>query len=183
MHEAWQKITAAGLPQLWVPQEGWSEYWDDYQVDGVSPHGRLRYGRLSTDWHGLLELQRRLIEPYVRRAAAFEVDVDRESRLTEPPADGMPRVVEWDQALFVRERRRWRSILAPIYLQLLEGLRRVSEGSSGAAWCRECGEPFLTLDARRSSFCNDRERLRHAQRERRTRLSAPRPTGLHGMPA
>jgi hypothetical protein len=130
-HEAWQKVTEAGLPQLWVPCEGWSEYWDDYAVDGVAPQGRARYGRLSGDWHGLLELQRRLIEPFVRRAAAFEVDIVRESRLLEAPADGKPGVIEWDQALFVRERRRWRSILAPINLQLLEGLRRVSEGASG----------------------------------------------------
>ncbi len=35
----------------------------------------------------------------------------------------------------------WGSILAPIYLQLLEGLRRVSEGKPGATWCRECGQP------------------------------------------
>jgi hypothetical protein len=182
-HETWRRITEAGLPRLWVPSEGWTEYWDDYEVDGVAPHGRSRYGRISGDWHGLLELQRRLIEPYVRRAAAFEVDVDRKSRLVEPPTDGSPGVIEWDQALFVRERRRWRSILAPIYLQLLEGLRRVSEGSRGATWCRECGEPFLTLDARRSSFCTDRERLRHAQRERRKRLTGLRPTGPRGMPS
>ena len=60
--------------------------------------------------------------------------------------------------LVVHERRWWRSLLAPVYLQLLEGLRRVTEGQRGAALCRECGQPFLTLDARRLSFCTDRER-------------------------
>ena len=73
--------------------------------------------------------------------------------------------------LLIRERRLWRSILAPIHLQLLEALRRISEGKPGAVWCKECGQPFLTLDARRSTFCTDRERLRYAQRDRRERLA------------
>ncbi len=73
--------------------------------------------------------------------------------------------------LVVHERRWWSSLLAPVYLQLLEGLRRVTEGQRGAGFCRECGQPFLTLDARRSSFCTDRERFRYSQRERRKRLS------------
>jgi hypothetical protein len=58
-------------------------------------------------------------------------------------------------------------------LQLLEGLRRVAQGQCGAGLCRECGQPFLNLDARRSSFCVDRERFRFSQRERRKRLGAP----------
>jgi hypothetical protein len=70
------------------------------------------------------------------------------------------------------QRRWWSSLLAPVYLQLLEGLRRVTEGQRGAGLCRERGQPFLTLDARRSSFCTDRERFRFSQRERRKRLSA-----------
>ena len=81
-------------------------------------------------------------------------------------------------ALEVRERRRWSSLLAPVYLQLLEGLRRVTEGQRGAGFCKECGQPFLTLDARRSVFCTDPERLRYGQRERRRRLgAAPRRKG------
>ena len=44
-------------------------------------------------------------------------------------------------------------------------------GGLGAAICRECGRPFLVLDARRRFFCNDRERYRHAQRQRRKRLA------------
>jgi hypothetical protein len=70
--------------------------------------------------------------------------------------------------------RRWRSVLAPIYLQLLEGLRRVTEGQRAAGFCRECGLPFLTLDARRSSFCTDRDRFRFSQRARRKRVDAER---------
>ena len=73
--------------------------------------------------------------------------------------------------LTLHERRWWDSLLAPVYIQLLEGLIRVTEGQRGAAFCRECGQPFLTLDARRSSFCTDRERYRHGQRERRKRLA------------
>jgi hypothetical protein len=72
-----------------------------------------------------------------------------------------------------REERLWQSILAPIYLQLFEALRRITEGEPGAAICRECGRPFLILDARRRFFCNDRERFRFSQRERRRRLSTP----------
>ena len=74
--------------------------------------------------------------------------------------------------LVPREARIWQSILAPIYLQLFEALRRVTEGEPGAATCRECGQPFLVLDARRRFFCNDRERFRFSQRQRRRRLAA-----------
>jgi hypothetical protein len=77
--------------------------------------------------------------------------------------------------LVVHERRWWGPLLGPVYLQLLEGLRRVTEGQRGAGLCRECGQPFLTLDARRSSFCTDRERFRFSQRERRRRLSTAAP--------
>lgn len=73
--------------------------------------------------------------------------------------------------LVPREERVWQSILAPIYLQLFEALRRITEGEPGAATCRECGRPFLVLDARRRFFCNDRERYRHAQRGRRKRMA------------
>ena len=67
--------------------------------------------------------------------------------------------------------RIWRSILEPIHLQLFEALRRIDEGEPGAAECRECGRPFIVLDARRRFFCNVRERSRNVQRERRKRLS------------
>jgi hypothetical protein len=77
--------------------------------------------------------------------------------------------------LVVHGRRWWSSPLAPVYLQRLEGIRRVTEGQRGAAFCNECGQPFLTLDARRSSFCTDRERFRFSQRERRKRLSTAAP--------
>lgn len=170
-HEQWQGLVATGLPRLWVPRATWDDDWTVYGFDERPPHGRRRWGRLSSDWHALLELQRRLIEPYVKRAANFEVEVDRERWwVEEPDATGHTEVIQPE--LLVRERRLWRSILAPIYLQLLEALRRVSEGKPGAVWCKECGQPFLTLDARRSTFCTDRERLRYAQRDRRERMAA-----------
>jgi hypothetical protein len=150
-----------GLPRLPVPQEAWSRYWVGYDLPGPDEDGR--HARLGTDHHGLLELQRRLIEPYLRSALPTEVRVEPLSahKRAEGGAGG-----EGSGELVVRETRIWGSILAPIYLQLLEGLRRVSEGKPGATWCRECGEPFLTLDARRSTFCTDRERVRYAQRRR-----------------
>lgn len=170
-HAQWQSLLASGLPRLWVPDATWQDDWSVYGFDERAPHGRRRWGRLSSDWHGLLELQRRLIEPYVKKAANFEVEVDRERRWVEAPdPSGHTEAIEPE--LHVRERRLWRSILAPIYLQLLEALRRVSEGKPGAVWCKECAQPFLTLDARRSTFCTDKERLRNAQRDRRERLAA-----------
>lgn len=144
---------------LWAPAVQWTLGWNE-----------LAHGRpwavddepllpLTPDRAGLVELVRRIIEPNVRVAGQFEVD--------------MP-WLRADLPLAVLERRRWRSVLAPIHLQLLEGLRRVTEGQRGAAFCRECGEPFLSLDARRSSFCNDQHRFRFSQRERRKRVDAER---------
>ena len=156
----------AGLPHLPVPQDAWTLSWGGYDLP--VPSDDRRHARLGSDHHGLLELQRRLIEPYLRSALPTEVRVERQA--PDPRAGGDKGS---GQGLIVRETRIWGSILAPIYLQLLEGLRRVSEGKPGATWCRECGEPFLTLDARRSTFCTDRERVRHAQRGRPRRTPAP----------
>ena len=76
-------------------------------------------------------------------------------------------------------RYRWLSIIAPIYLQLYEGLRRLSEGKPGARTCAECGELFLVLDGRRTTFCTDAERARHHQRQYREREARP-PDGTGG---
>ncbi len=71
---------------------------------------------------------------------------------------------------------------SPIYLQLFEALRRISEGEPGAATCRECGQPFLVLDARRRFFCNDRERYRFTQRQRRLRIATEDDAGEPAAP-
>lgn len=68
-------------------------------------------------------------------------------------------------------RREWSSILAPIYLQLYEALRRISEVKPAARRCRECRQPFLVLDGRRVAFCTDLERARYNQRAYRARHS------------
>jgi hypothetical protein len=174
-HRAWQRIAQDHIPVLWVPRASWDYHWIDYSIDGGPPSGRFPVGRLSADWHGLVELERRLIEPYVRRAADSEVLVEQRGRSHALSREGESSTWIVGGPLEVHERRWWGSLLAPVYLQLFEGLRRITEGHSGAAICRECGEPFLTLDARRSSFCNDRERFRYTQRERRRRISAFRP--------
>jgi len=163
-----------GVPVLWVPTIGWYDVWDDYD-DGSLPSGQWSTGRLSSDWWGLVELERRLLQPYVRRAAAFQVEVRRAGFERDLSREGESLEDRFPAPLVVHERRWWSSLLAPVYLQLLEGLRRVTEGQRGAALCRECGQPFLTLDARRSSFCTDRERYRFSQRERRKRLSMAAP--------
>ena len=137
--------------------------------DDVDPTRSLTDG-LTSGWWGLAELQRRLIEPYVHKAGEPEIDITwgvEGSGATRPDGSRGP--------LLVRERRRWSSLLAPVYVQLLEGLRRTTEGHKGAASCKECGQPFLTLDGRRWVFCTDRERLRYGQRERRRRLAAAGP--------
>jgi hypothetical protein len=161
-----------GVPILWVPASGWYDAWDDYDVESGPPSGRWSTGRLSADWWGLVELERRLLEPYVRRAAEYEVEIRRAGFERDLSRRGVSLEDHFPGPLVVHERRWWSSLLAPVYLQLLEGLRRVTEGQRGAGLCRECGQPFLTLDARRSSFCTDRERFRFSQRERRKRISA-----------
>jgi len=148
--------------QLWVPSPQWHEVF----ASRIGRNWAVAEGDvpLTGTYAGHMELVRRLLEPHVGIAADFDVEVRWPS--TEYP-------------LVVRERRRWRSVLSPIYLQLLEALRRVTEGQRGAGFCRECGRPFLTLDSRRSSFCNDRERFRFTQRERRKRVDRERDALRH----
>jgi hypothetical protein len=119
---------------------------------------------LGDGWWSLARLQVRLLLDSIQRAGEPRIDVWWS--LDEGDADG-----ERLGPLGVREVRSWTSVLAPIHLQLFEALRRVSEGDRGAGRCRECGQPFLTLDARRAAFCTDRERLRWAQRDHRRRAA------------
>ena len=122
---------------------------------------RKRADVLGTSWDETLELLRLTIEPRVQRAL--------ESHFTTQLATRRMGSVE-RAVLEPLEVRTWRSVLHPIYLQLFEALRLITEGEPGATVCRECGRPFLMLDARRRLFCNDRERYRYAQRKRRRRL-------------
>lgn len=69
-------------------------------------------------------------------------------------------------------RYEWRSIIAPIYLQLYEALRRLSEGRPGARTCVECGDVFLVLDGRREKYCTSAEFARNRQRRYRERRAA-----------
>jgi hypothetical protein len=154
-----------GLSIVTVAEPGWFGYWRP--VHGGSGHKERKAARekakvLGSTWDQAIELERILIVPYVEQAADRRFTVERQPQ----EVHGMGRSV-----LVPREERVWRSILAPIYLQLFEALRRITEGEPGAATCRECGRPFLVLDGRRRLFCNDRERFRHAQRERRKRLA------------
>lgn len=116
---------------------------------------------LGTTWAETVELLRLTIEPRIQRA----VESRFTTQMVDMSAGGVERPV-----LEPLEVRLWRSILHPIYAQLFEALRRITEGKPGATVCRECGRPFLVLDERRRLFCNDRERYRYAQRERRKRM-------------
>jgi hypothetical protein len=163
-HFAWQRITSHDVKVVPVPPGAWARAWAAYdQVWGVAAAGSSPLPMVAHDRSGLLEVARRLIEPYVQKASVTNLELGGGS-------DGD----EAGVAPFeVVERREWRSALVPIHLQLLEAYRRVSEGLPGAARCRECGNPILALDPRRTAFCNDRERFRFAQRERRKRLAMP----------
>ncbi len=171
-HAAWKLIERESIPVLWLPDNGLYERWPFGEDSSVQGREIVVGRRIGSDWHGLMEIERRLLRPYVRRAAAHELELIP-TRPSEPLPDDEARAERWFGTLEVVEERWWRSLLAPVYLQLFEALRRISEGRQGGAFCRECGEPFLVLDARRSAFCNDRERARWSQRERRKRLSAP----------
>ncbi|CAN5707789.1 hypothetical protein BH23CHL8_BH23CHL8_30460 [soil metagenome] len=171
-HSAWQGIKRERIPVLWVPDDALYAAWPFDEATLNRPSGHATGGLAGTDWHGLMEIERRLLRPYVRRAAAREVEIVR--RLSHrPTSEDDPRGDRWFGSIVIEQDPWWRSLLAPVYLQLLESLRRISEGRSGAAFCKECGQPFLILDARRSTFCTERERHRWSQRERRKRLAAP----------
>ncbi len=130
-----------------------------------------RASELGSSWDEMVKLERLILEPRVQRAVERRFTTELVPSAT---SSGTRHV------LVPRELQIWRSILEPIYLQLFEAVRRITEGEPGAAVCRECGNPFLVLDARRRFFCNDRERFRHAQRERRRRLRSTRSDSLEG---
>lgn len=139
---------------------------DDRTELNVIDEIEARAAVLGTTWEETVELARLVLEPYLQIAVErlFTTDL-------------VPRSSDEDSSriLVPREKRVWRSVLLPIQLQIFEALRRITEGQPGAATCRECGRPFLVLDARRRFFCNERERFRNAQRERRKRLAGARP--------
>lgn len=69
----------------------------------------------------------------------------------------------------------WLSVLQPMYLQLFEAFRRAERGLPAAGFCRDCGQPFLILDGRRSTFCTTKCRNRFNVRafRARTKTSGP----------
>jgi hypothetical protein len=154
------RAEAARRPTVRVRPLGWYGWWvpedtqdsPDADLDPVDAH-------LGSTWESAVKLEQWLIEPYVSRAVERRFQIVPERR----PEDGRT-------VLVPKEDRVWASILAPIYLQLFEALRRITEGEPGAAICRECGRPFVVLDARRRFFCNERERFRHSKREQRRRV-------------
>jgi hypothetical protein len=162
--ERLRKATA-DWPVVAVGEVLWWGSWDGPFADHAGlpelPEDKAKV--LGSTWEQAVVLERLLIGPYVTRAVERRFTMTFETQ----DVDGTPRPV-----LVPREERVWQSILAPIYLQLFEALRRITEGEPGAAICHECGRPFVVLDARRRFFCNERERYRHSKREQRKRLSA-----------
>ncbi len=156
------------LPELgrrrWVHvrASAWYGWWAPEPIGNQDVALRPELADVGSTWESMLEVERMLIEPYVARAVERRFHIGLEPR----QEDGRPVFVP-------KEDRVWVSVLAPIYLQLFEALRRITEGEPGAAICRECGRPFVVLDARRRFFCNERERFRHSKREQRRRVSEP----------
>ena len=163
-HAAWERITSHDVKVVPVPAGAWDHAWAAYdQVWGATLPGSSSLPMVGHDRAGLFEVARRLLEPYVRRTTVTDL------ALGPLGAGDGPAAAPFE----VIEERTWRSALLPIHLQVLEAYRRVTEGAPGAVRCRECDEPILALDPRRVAFCNDRERFRFSQRERRKRLATP----------
>lgn len=163
--DAAERLRAAtdDWPVVEVGEFLWDEAWEQEEdgPDGPLPwDSEARAEVLGTTWDRTVTLERLLIVPYVARAVERKFTVAFEAQ----EVHGKTRPV-----LVPREERVWQSVLAPIYLQLFEALRRITEGEPGAAICRECGQPFVVLDARRRFFCNEREQFRHNKREQRRR--------------
>jgi hypothetical protein len=161
------RAETADWPTVEIGEVFWYDGWDrdEPAPDGPLPWNPDEKARvLGTTWDMAVALERLLMWPYVSRAVERRFTVAFEAQ----DVDGEKRSV-----LMPREERVWRSILPPIYLQLFEALRRITEGEPGAAICRECGQPFVVLDARRRFFCNEREQFRHNKREQRRRVSEP----------
>lgn len=163
-HAAWEHITSEDVKVVPVPPGAWDHAWAAYdQVWGATVPGSSSLPIIGHDRAGLLEVARRLLEPYVRRTTVTDLALGS-LQVGDGPAAAPFEVIE---------ERVWRSALLPIHLQVLEAYRRVTEGAPGAVRCRECDQPILALDPRRIAFCNDRERFRFSQRERRKRLATP----------
>jgi len=163
-HATWQHLRRSDIAVLPVPSGAWDHAWAAYdEVWGTTPARSGALPMVGRDRTGLLEVARRLLEPYIQ-----ETNVTGLALGPLQAGDG-PAAAPFE----VIEERVWRSALLPIHLQLLEAYRRVTEGAPGAVRCRECGHPILALDPRRTAFCNDRERFRFSQRERRKRLATP----------
>lgn len=87
----------------------------------------------------------------------FVSDIPRENPKDPPVGSGY--TVEVD----------WLSVLQPMYLQLFGAFRRAERGLAAAAVCRDCGQLFLILDGRRSTYCNSKCRNRFNVRAFRAR--------------
>jgi hypothetical protein len=163
-HATWQHLRRSDIAVLPVPSGAWDHAWAAYdEVWGATPARSGALPMVGHDRAGLLEVARRLLEPYVQETTVTGL------ALGPVEAGDGPAAAPFE----VIEERIWRSALVPIHLQLLEAYRRVTEGQPGASRCRECGRVILALDPRRTAFCNDRERFRFSQRERRKRLATP----------
>ena len=135
--------------------------WDDaiyMPEDSVRQAGGVVLGVIRS-WEDAVRWQAFGLDFYVERALQPQVRSGwQASRGTAESADRavlpLRPVLEY----------RWRSVLAPIYLQIHEALRRVSEHRMGAVLCRECGKPTLVLDGRKTSYCTPAEANRHKQR-------------------
>ncbi|MHB8892844.1 MAG: hypothetical protein ACYC65_12455 [Candidatus Limnocylindrales bacterium] len=153
------------------PPAGSGAEWDDEGLEEIHPGP----GVPDDDPMAAVrfDLTMDAISEYIMRAMQPEIDL-----LGSRPPSGRPLFPgARDVAVVPSIRYEWRSIIAPIYLQLYEALRRLSEGRPGARTCAECDQIFLVLDGRRERFCTNAEFARNRQRRYRERQAVRHPAG------
>jgi hypothetical protein len=157
------------------PPAGQGAEWDEDWFPATDDvFGSVAEEAGTTQARILFEITMDSIATYLARAMSPVVDpLGAHGRPVRPTFPGAA-----DLAVGPVVRYRWPSIIAPIYLQLYEALRRLSEGRPGARVCGECGEIFLVLDGRREKFCTNAEYGRNRERRyrERHRVTFPRIT-------
>ncbi|MGO9179407.1 MAG: hypothetical protein ACLQBX_02170 [Candidatus Limnocylindrales bacterium] len=159
-------------PDAWVPP---SARLTSVRRDFLDMHRSAALRRVAPrglPWSRWIDVLAGLMRPHLLAALQSELSLEPKQEIVRLRDVPDPLLGRWEEPLdpaFLTSR--WDSILCPIYLQLFEALRRLSEGQQAVRVCLECGEPFLALDARRRRFCSDTQRNRYNQRGFRERHS------------
>lgn len=152
------EMVVARRSVAWLRDRGWR--FDSIEKVGVHQQQIRNWMPALVDWAGESDswVMGAYLPDLVSDAFTFFVsDIPREHPKDPPVGSGY--TVEVD----------WLSVLQPMYLQLFGAFRRAERGLAAAANCRDCGQPFLILDGRRSTYCNSKCRNRFNVRAFRAR--------------